>query len=187
MPKSRALPVVTRRVKRRSRKGFTSPVGIFHCTGARTTDGGRLLEQAYLRGGHDRVRRGRVVSWPMRRTLKWGGIAACGAVVFLAGVLFGVVSHIGDPVVSVDIVNDALRPIATVTVSHEHGTVRAHEIAPGATRRVEFFAPGETSFRTTIEFMDGQRLEGKEQYAEAGYHITQAVTDRGIEDHVALF
>lgn len=35
---------------------FTSPVGIFHCTGARTTDGGRLLQQAYLRGGHDRVR-----------------------------------------------------------------------------------------------------------------------------------
>ena len=35
---------------------FTSPVGIFHCAGARTTDGVDLLRQAYLRGGHDRVR-----------------------------------------------------------------------------------------------------------------------------------
>ena len=35
---------------------FTSPVGIFHCAGARTTDGGELLGQAYLRGDHDRVR-----------------------------------------------------------------------------------------------------------------------------------
>jgi protein-L-isoaspartate(D-aspartate) O-methyltransferase len=35
---------------------LTSPVGIFHCAGARTTDGVNLLRQAYLRGGHDRVR-----------------------------------------------------------------------------------------------------------------------------------
>jgi hypothetical protein len=123
----------------------------------------------------------------MRRTLKWGAIAASVAVVFLAGFLFGVVSHVGDPVVRVEIVNDTLRPIATVTVSHEHGTAGAHEIAPGATKRLEFFATGETSFRTTIEFSDGQRLEGQEQYAEAGYHITQAVTDHGIEEHVALY
>jgi len=36
---------------------FTSPVGIFHCAGARTTDGDDRLRQAYLRGGQDRVRR----------------------------------------------------------------------------------------------------------------------------------
>ncbi len=35
---------------------FTSPVAIFHCAGARTTDGANLLRQAYLRGGQDRVR-----------------------------------------------------------------------------------------------------------------------------------
>jgi protein-L-isoaspartate(D-aspartate) O-methyltransferase len=35
---------------------FTSPVGIFHCAGARTPDGVDLLRQAYLRGGHERVR-----------------------------------------------------------------------------------------------------------------------------------
>ena len=35
---------------------FTSPVAIFHCAGARTTEGVNLLAQAYLRGGHDRVR-----------------------------------------------------------------------------------------------------------------------------------
>jgi protein-L-isoaspartate(D-aspartate) O-methyltransferase len=35
---------------------FTSPVAIFHCAGARTTDGVNRLRQAYLRGGHDRVR-----------------------------------------------------------------------------------------------------------------------------------
>jgi len=35
---------------------FTSPVGIFHCAGARTTNGVDLLRHAYLRGGQDRVR-----------------------------------------------------------------------------------------------------------------------------------
>ena len=35
---------------------LTSSVGIFHCAGARTADGVDLLRQAYLRGGHDRVR-----------------------------------------------------------------------------------------------------------------------------------
>ena len=35
---------------------FTSPVAIFHCAGARTTDGVNLLKQAYLHEGHDRVR-----------------------------------------------------------------------------------------------------------------------------------
>jgi protein-L-isoaspartate(D-aspartate) O-methyltransferase len=35
---------------------FTSPVAIFHCAGARTTDGVDLLKQAYLHGGQDRVR-----------------------------------------------------------------------------------------------------------------------------------
>lgn len=36
---------------------FTSPVGIYHCAGARTPSGVDLLEQAYRRGGHERVRR----------------------------------------------------------------------------------------------------------------------------------
>ena len=35
---------------------FISPVGIFHCAGARTADGGELLKQSYRRGGQDRVR-----------------------------------------------------------------------------------------------------------------------------------
>lgn len=35
---------------------FRSSVGIFHCAGARTTNGVDLLRQAYLRGGHDPVR-----------------------------------------------------------------------------------------------------------------------------------
>lgn len=35
---------------------FTSPVGVFHCTGARTIDGADRLRQAYRRGDHERVR-----------------------------------------------------------------------------------------------------------------------------------
>lgn len=37
--------------------GFVSPVGIFHCEGARTQEGEQLLRQAYERGDHQRVRR----------------------------------------------------------------------------------------------------------------------------------
>ena len=47
--------LVTRHAHRFSAR-FTSPVGIFHCAGARTTDGADLLGEAYRRGGHDRVR-----------------------------------------------------------------------------------------------------------------------------------
>ena len=35
---------------------FISPVGIYHCTGARTAEGGELLRRSYLRGGEERVR-----------------------------------------------------------------------------------------------------------------------------------
>jgi protein-L-isoaspartate(D-aspartate) O-methyltransferase len=35
---------------------FVSPVGIFHCTGARTTEGKDLLKGAYQSGGHEEVR-----------------------------------------------------------------------------------------------------------------------------------
>ena len=35
---------------------FISPVGIYHCTGARTAEGGELLKRSYLRGGEERVR-----------------------------------------------------------------------------------------------------------------------------------
>jgi protein-L-isoaspartate(D-aspartate) O-methyltransferase len=35
---------------------FTSPVGVFDCAGARTTDGERRLREAYQGGGHERVR-----------------------------------------------------------------------------------------------------------------------------------
>jgi len=47
--------LVTRHSGRFSAR-FTSPVGIFHCAGARTTSGGDLLRQAFLRGDHERVR-----------------------------------------------------------------------------------------------------------------------------------
>ncbi len=36
--------------------GFVSPVGIFHCAGARTGEGEELLKQAYAGGGEDTVR-----------------------------------------------------------------------------------------------------------------------------------
>ena len=47
--------LVTRHADRYAAR-FTSPVGIFHCAGARTTDGNDLLGEAYRRGGHERVR-----------------------------------------------------------------------------------------------------------------------------------
>lgn len=36
--------------------GFVSPVGIFHCNGARTNEGDNLLRSAYQNGGHEGVR-----------------------------------------------------------------------------------------------------------------------------------
>jgi protein-L-isoaspartate(D-aspartate) O-methyltransferase len=35
---------------------FISPVGVFHCGGARTSEGRDLLKRAYVRGGQERVR-----------------------------------------------------------------------------------------------------------------------------------
>jgi protein-L-isoaspartate(D-aspartate) O-methyltransferase len=36
--------------------GFVSPVGIFHCAGARTDEGDELLKQAYAHGGDETIR-----------------------------------------------------------------------------------------------------------------------------------
>ena len=38
------------------RAGFVSPVGIYHCVGARTDAGNRTLSLAYTRGGEADVR-----------------------------------------------------------------------------------------------------------------------------------
>jgi hypothetical protein len=70
-----------------------------------------------------------------------------------------------------------------VTISHEHGTATTGAIDPGTTKRLEFFAPGETSFRTTGELENGRQMEGQELYAEAGYRITMTVSENGIEEH----
>jgi hypothetical protein len=105
----------------------------------------------------------------MKRTLRLALNGSVLAAAFGSGFLFGVLSHFGDPIVRVDVVNHTKTPIRTVTISHEHGTATAGGIDPGRTKRLEFFAPGETSFRTTVELENGRQMEGQELYAEAGY------------------
>jgi hypothetical protein len=109
------------------------------------------------------------------------------AVTFCVGYALGVRSHVGDPVVSLEIVNRAREPIRTVIVKHEHGTAVAAGIDSGESKTLKFFAPGETSFRTTVDFASGLHLEGAENYAEAGYHITTTVKNNGIEHDLAPY
>ena len=123
----------------------------------------------------------------MARVRKWVVIGSSLALFFGAGFVFGVLSHFGDPVVRVEVTNRANKPIKIVRVTHEHGTAIASNIGPGVTVSLKFFAPGDTSFRTVVEFADGSHLEGAEQYAEAGYRITETVTEDGIAERIALY
>jgi hypothetical protein len=123
----------------------------------------------------------------MKRTLRWALIGSLIAAVFGGGFLLGILSHFGDRLVRVDVANHTDTPIRTVTISHEHGTATASGIEPGTIKRLEFFAPGETSFRTTVELANGRQLEGQELYTEAGYRITVTVSEKGIEVHHALY
>ena len=123
----------------------------------------------------------------MKRTFKWALTGSIVVVTFCGGFLFGVVSHYGDPIVRVDVMNHSKTPIRTVTISHEHGTATTGGIGPGTTKRLDFFALGETSFRTTVEFENGRQMEGKEMYAKAGYRITMTVSENEIDEQYALY
>lgn len=72
--------------------------------------------------------------------------------------MFGVASHVGDPLVHVKVLNVSDRAIKTVTVAHKHGAAVAQHVAPGKQKHLEWFAPGEKSVRTIVEFKDGERL-----------------------------
>ena len=91
-----------------------------------------------------------------------------------------------DPAVTVVVVNAGGKAIASVRLEHERGAALIERLAPGETKSVRFSPGGETSYRLRVRFADGSELTGGGGYAEAGYELTETVTESSIETRTRL-
>ena len=123
----------------------------------------------------------------MRKLLKVVALAAMGLGSFGAGVLTAAIFHLGSPIVTVQLKNASAKNIASVTLEHEHGSLSVTNIEPGDSRKVHFYAPGETSYQIRVAFADGHTITGGAGYVEAGYGVTEVITDATIKSDFHMF
>lgn len=120
-------------------------------------------------------------------TLKIVGLSALIFISFLAGAFLSAVLHLGAPIATVNLHNASNKEIASVRLIHEHGLVEIANLPINANRTVLFYAPGESSYKIAVMFSDGQSIESNEVYVEAGYSITETITEQGLESDYRLF
>ncbi|MCC6140398.1 MAG: hypothetical protein IT389_07260 [Nitrospira sp.] len=120
----------------------------------------------------------------MRKSLKIVAFAALTLISFGAGAITAAIFHLGSPIVTVRLQNASTQRIASVHLEHEHGSLSATNIESGDSRKVRFYAPGESSYRIQVAFADGHLLAGGAGYVEAGYGVTEVISDAAIKsDH----
>lgn len=122
----------------------------------------------------------------MRKTLKIVGLIILVLVSFVTGVFVAGFLHLGSPIVTVKLHNASGKEIASLRLVHEHGQVEVANLASGTTRIIRFYSPGESSYKISMRFSDGQSLEGGAGYVEAGYSITETITEGGIKTEYDL-
>lgn len=105
---------------------------------------------------------------------------------FATGVFVASVLHLGSPIVTVKLHNVSDKEIVSLRLVHEHGLVEVANLATGATHTVRFYAQGESSYKITAGFSDGQSLEGGAGYVEAGYSITETIAAGEIKTEYDL-
>ncbi|MBH0199820.1 MAG: hypothetical protein HP497_10450 [Nitrospira sp.] len=124
----------------------------------------------------------------MRNTLKIIGLIILTSISFAGGIFVTSVLHLGSPIITVNLHNDSTKEISSLRLTHEHGLIDVQKMAAGATRTLRFFAPAESSYKITLVFTDGKSLEGRSTYVEAGYSISETITQEEIKtefDHLA--
>ena len=123
----------------------------------------------------------------MRKLLKVVALAALVLGSFGAGVITAAIFHLGSPIVTVQLQNASAQKIASVTIEHKHGSLSVTNIEPGDSRKVYFYAPGETSYQIRVAFTDGRIITGGAGYVEAGYGVTEVISDATIKSDFQLF
>lgn len=123
----------------------------------------------------------------MRRTFRIIGISCLVLISFGAGAFMSAVLHFGSPIATVNLHNASNKEITSVRLIHEHGLVDIVNLPVNARRKILFYAPGESSYKITLVFSDGTSLEGSEVYVEAGYSITETITEQGLESEYRRF
>lgn len=123
----------------------------------------------------------------MRNLLKVFALAALVLISFGAGAITAAILHLGSPIVTVRLKNDSTQRIASVHLEHEHGSLSVANIESGDSRKVRFYAPGESSYRIQVAFADGHLLAGGAGYVEAGHGVTEVISDAAIKSDHKLF
>ena len=123
----------------------------------------------------------------MRKLLKVVGLAALVLGSFGAGAITAAIFHLGSPIVTVQLQNASAQNIASVHIEHEHGSLTVTNIKPSDSRKVHFYSPGESSYKIRVTFADGHTISGGAGYVEAGYRITEAISDATIKSDFKLF
>jgi hypothetical protein len=122
----------------------------------------------------------------MRLSYKITGLIAMILISFAAGVFVAACLHLGSPIATVNLHNASGKEIVSLRLVHEHGIIEIANLAVDATRIVRFYAPGESGYKISLVFSDGKSLESSEGYVEAGYLITETITDKEIKSEFYL-
>lgn len=117
----------------------------------------------------------------MRKLPKVVAYAALVIASFGAGAFTAAIFHLGSPIVTVKLQNASAQNIALVYLEHEHGSLTVTNIEPGDSRKVHFYSPGESSYKIQVAFADGHKISGGAGYVEAGYRITEVISDATIK------
>ena len=117
-------------------------------------------------------------------------VVALTAMVFVnfgAGIITAEIFHLGSPIVTVQLQNASAQKIASISLEHEYGSLSVTNIEPGDSRKVHFYAPGETSYEIRVAFADGRTITGGAGYVEAGSGVTEVISDATIKSEIQLF
>lgn len=155
-----------------------------HAVGHKTTREHHLL---YLQVHSGLVLLMTSVRDQMRKLLKVVALAALVLGSFGAGVITTAIFHFGSPIVTVQLQNASAQKIASVHLEHEHGSLSVTNIDPGDSRKVCFYSPGESSYKIQVAFADGHTISGGAGYVEAGYGITEVISDVTIKSDFQRF
>ena len=123
----------------------------------------------------------------MRKSLKVVALSALVLISFGAGAITAAIFHLGSPIVTVRLQNASTQRIASVHLEHEHGSLSVTNIEPGDSRKIRFYAPGESSYRIQVAFADGHTIAGGAGYVEAGYKVTEVIANSTIKSDYQLF
>lgn len=117
----------------------------------------------------------------MRKYLKYIALFASALMIFAAGMITEAIRSRSGLMVTVVLVNESTHNIESVVLTHEHGSLIVANIKAGAQRTIGFYSPGESSYKLQVHFQNGRTVAGGAGYVEAGYKITEVISDSNIK------